>query len=101
MNPIAINEEQLSAELAAGETCYLSVPLSQAHLFALVASAQLTCARLDCPDSMKLHLQDFQMWCGLNAGFGPETRRALLKNHQDLNPTRNAKRETRNGEGPQ
>ena len=76
--PLApLDEQALTAELAVGETVYLQVPLSQAHLFALAAAAQMAGADRDCTEAMRLHLQDFILWCARHGGFGPETRKLL------------------------
>ena len=82
--PHAIDEAQLAAEVLAGETVWGNVPLSQAHLFALAASAQQTIARRDFPVHLRTYLEDFLVWCTRHAHFGPQTRALLAWQQGDL-----------------
>jgi hypothetical protein len=75
--PPVIDAAVLEAELAVGETCFVQVPLSQSHLYALASAAQVVAARRDCPEYTRLLLRDFLKWCVNGANFGPETRKML------------------------
>lgn len=74
-----LDAELFGAELNAGQNHIVPVTLSVTHLFCLSSAAHLARQRRDCPDAMRLVLEDFLRSVQHANVFGEQMRLALAQ----------------------
>ncbi len=77
--PPPLDADLFAAELNAGTDHHIPVTLSVTHLFCLSSAAHLALQRRDCPDAMRLVLENFLLSVQHANVFGEQMRLALAQ----------------------